>query len=322
MTISNHFNDRIRTFVAHMQLRLDSVDPYALHRIMLYKALFVATIEVYIYWIFRPANFISFFSPSFLVVLYEAPVLATFKQREQLLIFISIAIILISVSFYLVYPFRVTFFFFSTIVLSITYFYILKHFYMLKNLTMLLLATGALILETQPPANLQIAYSFVSSIFLSMTTALICLRIVPNMYLIVWNRALQHFIQCLEIDISRAITQSGNQPTAEQILHLGMIRNFRRLIPPKYLMQAYRISVNIRNIQLALDNLYYESKNELFWYGIKNNLEVLRSKMKNYTPCSPPQMPMEPETQLQSYVMYCLVQTFTRWNKLCFLRNQ
>ncbi|MGL5742721.1 MAG: hypothetical protein ACRCXC_09350 [Legionella sp.] len=46
--------------------------------------------------------------------------------------------------------------------LSMTYFCVLKYFYTLKNLTMLLIATGAVVLSTDPPANLQVAYGFFS----------------------------------------------------------------------------------------------------------------------------------------------------------------
>ncbi|MCW8419254.1 hypothetical protein OQJ18_01255 [Fluoribacter dumoffii] len=300
---------------------LDEVDPYSLQRITLYKCLFVATVEVYVYWLFQPVSFLAFFSPFFLLSLYEAPVLSTYKEKEWLLIFIAIAVMLISVSFYLVYPFRGIFFFFSVFVFAVTYFYVLKYFYALKSLAMLLLATGAVVLSTEPPANLEVAYGFISSTALSMTFALICLRIFPNMYLIIWNKALQKFIQYLEKDIVSAINKTHENHTGEEILHLGMVRNYRRLLPKKYTMQTYRMGVNIRNIQHALDNLYYEAKNELFWYGVKNNLSLLRMNMNTYTPCGGPDSPIEPQTQLQHYIWECLQKAFAHWNKLCLLRQ-
>ncbi|MGL5742722.1 MAG: hypothetical protein ACRCXC_09355 [Legionella sp.] len=142
------------------------------------------------------------------------------------------------------------------------------------------------------------------------------------MYLIVWKRALQKFIQCLEIDIDNALNQNHHtQITGDEILHLGMVRSYRRMIPKKYMMATLRISVNIRNIQHTLDNLYYETKNELFWHGVQNNLHQLQLKMNHYIPCGIPKMHMEPETQLQHYVMRCLEQAFIYWNKLCSLRK-
>ncbi|MBI2785375.1 MAG: hypothetical protein HYX60_03320 [Legionella longbeachae] len=180
---------------------------------------------------------------------------------------------------------------------------------------------GAIVLETTPPANFQIAYGFISSTALSVTTALICLRFFPNMYLIVWNRALQKFIQCLENDIDCTVEQKNNHPTGKEIFHLGMLRNYRRMLPKKYIRQAYRMSVNVRNIQYALDNLYYETKNELFWHGIRDNLHSLRLKMNNYTPGNEPKMPIQPSTKLQQYVVQCLQKTFIQWNKICYLRQ-
>ncbi|CAM2926373.1 Uncharacterised protein [Legionella steigerwaltii] len=300
---------------------LDEVDPYALQRITLYKCLVVATVEVYVYWLFQPVSFLTFFAPFLLLSLYEAPVLSTFKEKEWLVFFIGIAVTLISVSYYLVYPFYGVFFFFSVFVFAITYFCVLKYFYALKSLTMLLIATGAVVLGTDPPANLEVAYGFISSTALSITFAIICLRFFPNMYLIVWNRALQKFIECLEQDIDSSINQDQKRPIEGEILHFGMVRNYRRLIPKKYIMQTYRVSVNIRNILHALDNLYYEKKNEVFWYGVKDNLHWLRLNMKTYTPCGTPAMPVEPETQLQFYIAHCLQQAFIRWNKLCSLRK-
>jgi hypothetical protein len=308
-------------FISKFKQWLDEVDPYALQRITLYKAFLIATIEVYIYWIFQPAYLMAFIAPFFLVSLYESPALSSFKEREQLLIFIAVAVLLINISFYLVYPFKGVFFFFSVLVLAITYFCVLNYFYVLKNLTMLLLATGVLVLSTDPPANLQVAYGLFSATALAMTIAFICLRFFPNMYLIVWNRSLQKFIECLELDIECALSQKQESPTGEEILHLGMVRNYRRMVPKKYMMQTYRIAVGVRNIQHALDNLYYENKNEVFWYGIKNNLYWLRIKMKTNIPCDLPNMPIEPDTQLQHYVVHCLQQAFIHWNKLCSLQQ-
>ncbi|KTD09126.1 hypothetical protein Lgra_2361 [Legionella gratiana] len=299
---------------------LDEVDPYALQRITLYKCLFIATVEVYVYWIFQPVSFIGFFMPFLLVSLYEAPVLPTFKEKEQLLIFITIGVILISVTFYLVYPFRVIFFFFSVFALSVTYFFVLKYFYTLKNLTMLLISSGALVLSVEPPANLEVAYGFISSIALSMTFVFICLRIFPNMYFIVWNRALQKFIQYLEKDIDLTIHKNDKKPTWEEITHLGIARNYTKMLPKKYMMSAYRLSVNVRNIQHSLDNLYYETMNEAFWYGIKHNLLWLRFQMHTYSPCGIPKLPREPKTKLQHHVAHCLEQSFSSWNKLCLLK--
>lgn len=309
-------------FMSQFKQWLEAHDPYGLQRIVLYKALFIATVGTYVYWLFLPASFQSFFSFFLVLAFYESPALLTFAEKERLLIFMGIAIMLISVSFYLVYPFKGTFFFFSVAVLALTYFSVLKYFYALKNLTMLLIVNGAIILSTEPQGNLQVAYSFISAIALAMTTTLICLRVLPNQYLHVWNKAVQKFIHCLEEDIHYAIKEEKNSVTEAEILHLGIARNYRKLLPKKYMMQAYRIATNLRNIQHSLDNLYYETKNELFWHGIKDNLQALRLKMPTYTPCELLPMPIAAETKLQHYIMHCLHQAFTHWNTLCSLQQK
>lgn len=305
-------------FISKFNQWIDEVDPYTIQRIALYKSLFIATIMTYVYWIFRPASYMAFIAPFLLASFYEIPLITSFKEKERLLIFIALAIILVSVSYYLVYPFRVIFFFFSIISLVCIYFYVLNNFYQLKNLTMLIIATGAIVLSTVPPANLQVAYGIASSIALSMIGIFICLKFFPNQYLIVWNRALQKVIQCLENDIEGALThQYFQSPIQEEVVHFSIVRAYRSMVPLKFMMHTYRMSVNIRNIQFSLDNLYYEEKNEVFWHDIKKNLCTLRHGMETKTSCGLPELSIKPDTKLQHYIVRCLNQTFIHWNKLC-----
>lgn len=298
---------------------IDEVDPYAVQRIALYKSIFIATVMAYVYWVFRPTNFTAFFSPFLLVRFYESPSLTSFKEKEHFLIFIGVVVVLLSTSFYLVYPFRVVFFFFSIITLASVYFYVLKNYLPLRNVTMLIIASGATILSTEPPANWQIVYDIVGSSALSMIAIFICLRFFPNQYLGVWKRALAKFIQSLELDIEGSFSHRGPKYMQEEMTHLGMLRQYRRLIPKKYMIYTQRISINIRNIQFSLDNLYYEAKNEAFWHGVKENLYTLRSAIKTNTSCGTPKMSIMPESKLQQYVMRCLQQAFSQWNQLCMI---
>ncbi len=308
-------------FMSKFKQWLDVVDPYAIQRIALYKALFLATILVYVYWLFLPVSLTTFIAPFFMMSLYDIPGISSFKKKEQLLLFIGGSMMFVSTSFYLIYPFRVTFFFFSMGVLAGLYLLVLRYFYALKNLTMLTISTGAIVLTTDPPANLQVAYGLISSIALSITTALICLRIFPNHYLTIWNRALQKFIQYFEEDIENSIKHDRNKPIKEEIIHFEMVRHYQRLVGKKYILPTYRIAVYIRSIQLSLDNLYYEEKNEIFWFGIKNNLHRLRLNMAAYDPCDLEDLGMVPTTKLQQYVWGCLCRAFIHWNKLCALRK-
>jgi hypothetical protein len=300
---------------------LDEVDPYTIQRGALYKGLFIATIMTYVYWFLLPVDYMSFIVPIFILSLYEIPALSTFKKKEQLLVFIGVVITIISVSFYLIYPFRGVFFFFSLLVLTVLYFIVLRYFYALKNLIMMTMSIGTIILSTQPMGSLQIAYGFISSIALSSITIILCLRIFPHQYLRVWKRALENFIKYFEQDIENALLEDKYKIIMEEIIHFEMVRNYQRLVGKKYILSSYRMAVYIRNIQLSLDNLYYEKKNEIFWRSIKKNLYHLRMNMRSYTTCEPPQIDFPPETKLQYYVADCLTRAFIQWNKLCKLHN-
>ncbi len=299
---------------------LDEVDPYTIQRSAFRKGLFIATIMVYSYWIFLPVDYLSFILPLFILSIYEMPTLSSFKKKRQLLMFIYSAVLFVSVSFYLVFPFRGTFFFFCLAVLAGLYFFVLRYFYALKNLVLMSMAIGTIILSTEPEANLQIAYGFISSILLSCIIVIVCLRIYPHQYLRIWKRALEHFIQYFEQDIENALREDRYKIIMEEIVHFEMVRNYQRLVDKKYFLTCFRIAVYIRNIQLSLDNLYYEKKNDLFWSSVKENLHRLRLNMKDYTLCEAPQFNFEPETKLQHYVADCLKRAFIHWNVLCKLR--
>ncbi len=308
-------------FMSRFKHWLDEVDPYTIQRGALHKGLFIATVMTYVYWFFLPVDYMSFIVPVFILSLYEMPAISTFKKKEQLLVFIGVVITIISVSFYLIYPFRGVFFFFSLLVLTVLYFIVLRYFYALKNLIMMTMSIGTIILSTEPMGSLQIAYGFISSIALSSITIILCLRIFPHQYLRVWKRALENFIKYFEQDIENALLEDKYKIIMEEIIHFEMVRNYQRLVGKKYLLTSYRMAVYIRNIQLSLDNLYYEKKNEVFWRSIKKNLHHLRLNMRTYTPCEPPQIDFPSETKLQHYVADCLTRAFIHWNKLCKLRT-
>lgn len=308
-------------FISRFRHWLDEVDPYTIQRGALHKALFIATIMAYVYWLFLPDNYLSFIMPFFIVSAYEMPVLSSFRKKEQLLAFVCFGVLIISVSFYLVYPFTVFFFFFSLLGLTVLYFFVLHYFYALKSLIMLTLSTGTIILSMEPQGSLQVAYSFIFSILLSSITIIACLKIFPHQYLRVWNRALASFIRYFETDIDNALVDDKSKVIIEEIIHFQMVRDYQRLVGKKYFLTCYRMVVYIRNIQLSLDNLFYEKKNEAFWRSIKVNLERLRLNMCTYTPCGAPHFAFQPETKLQYYVADCLIGAFIQWNKLCKLRH-
>lgn len=62
---------------------LDTVDPYGIQRITFYKSLFLATVLVYVYWLFLPVSFVTFVTPFFTMSLYERPGISSFKKKNN-----------------------------------------------------------------------------------------------------------------------------------------------------------------------------------------------------------------------------------------------
>ena len=305
-------------FMSTFKNWLDSVDPYAIQQVALYKALFVATIMVYVYWFFLPSDFLGFISPCFLIFFHENPTLSSFKKKAQYLLFTLICLLFISISFVLLYPFKMFFFFFSLLTLTVLYFVILNHFPDFKNLTMPILCIATIVLSSHPPpANFQVVYGHTSAIILSMFTLFVCLSIFPNQYLKIWSNALQKYIAHLECNIDDALQKNEGKPTREEIIHFEMVRNYQCLVGKRNLLPAFRIATYIRNIHLSLDSLYYEEKNEQFWLQIKQQLIAFRHCMKESIRYTPTPIAFVPQTYFQHYVLTYLHRSFFHWNKLC-----
>lgn len=308
-------------FISNLINRLDKADPYAIQRVVLGKALFTATLLVFVYWIFRPSNFTMFISPMLVVSFYETPRITSFQDKERLLLFVFAATIIGSVTFYLMYPFRIMFFFYAIIFFAVLYHLVIKYFGQLKHITMIILATVSVALAETPPANLQIVYNMFTSSLLSTFTMFLCLRMYPNHSLIIWRRATQKFIACLENDIESAILQQDRHFLSDEIKHLGTIRAFRRLLPKHCLKHTFRISIDLRNIQFALDNLYFETKNDVFWHAVQHHFAQLRHSIHHQIPCPMPGPLLLSETPLQKYVIRCLSKATHRWNRLCHTQS-
>lgn len=298
---------------------LDEVDPYGIKQLTLYKSCFIATILVFTYWISRPAVFNAYFVPVLMMPFYELPVLKSFQDRNRLLLFIFIVMPLGGISFYLLFPFKFFFLFYAIIFFLTSYYIVGKFFPQLKALTMLLVVNSAIETSLYPEANLQIAYNIFFSGALSMTVIFVCLKIFPNRYFQVWSKAMQNFIGCLENEIESSILGLDKKAQLDEVRHINMARLYQRFIPTEYLMNVHRLSVSIRNIQFALDNVYDKDKNEVFWYTVKNELSNFKGAMKDGRAISQG-FYFEVETILQRHVADYLNRAVKSWNVLCARR--
>ncbi len=299
---------------------LEGVDPYAIHRIAFHKALFISTVMVYVYWIFHPQNFVSFVTPFLLIFFYELPIVNSFQKKDNLLLFIAASLLFVNITFDLIYPFKFTFFFYSIFFFVVLHKIVLNYFYAFKNLSMLIIGAGAIILNMSPSSNFQVVYDMVYSMMLSLIALIICLRIAPNRYFEVWKRALQNYIECLEADIEASLKEGRFSAIQDEITRFELVRNYQCLVEKKYILPTFRIANSIRNIQLSLDNLYYEEKNNHFWGEVKMCLNQFKHHLARSSPYEPQFEHLTPKTTLQQYVLDCLTNGFTHWNRLCNAR--
>jgi hypothetical protein len=300
-------------FISKFKQWLDVVDLYGIHQSTFYKSLVIAPVFVFVYWIFLPANIVAYIIMLYVASTCELPVLASFKKRDQALLFLGVGNMFASITLYLVYPFTGVFFVYSLLVLSLLYYFALIHFYAIKPVVMIIVAVATLIFPTDPPANLQVAYDVFSALALATTTLLICFRLLPNHYLSIWTKALQQFIRCLieEIDNLRLNEQ---RPVKEATTHFEMVRNYQRLVGQRYRLKTYRISLYLRNIQLSLA---YDEVNEAFWLEVKNTLSELRMNMDTSTSCIEPKLGCSLDNHLERFIFNNLTRAVRCWNELC-----
>ncbi|KTC87049.1 hypothetical protein [Legionella brunensis] len=304
-------------FISDLRHWLNRVDPYAIQRVVLQKSLFAATVLTFIYWFFKPESFLMFVAPLIVVSWYEMPFLSSKKEKNRNLLFIFAMVIITGISFYLIYPFRLLFLVYAIIFFIALFYIIWAKFPKIKNATMLIISTGALTLSISPMASLQISIGFLSSALLSMLGLFICLNFFPNKALEVWRRALQYYIQCIEADIAATIANVPLPSFNEEVSHVDIIRSFQPLLPKKYLSLALRIFSNIRNLQFALNNIYYQELNPIFWSSIKQHLHYFRLHMDKQNPIDLSEIIINPSTRLQYLVQDYLLSAMRHWNTLC-----
>lgn len=304
-------------FMSKLNDWLNLVDPYAIQRVVLYKALVIATIMVLAYWFFRPVNYTAYVLPTITVCIYELPFFSRLKQKEQALLFNFGAMIICSVSFYLFFPYRLFFLFYAILFLAALYFLALKMLPSIKFCSLLTISSSALFVTTEPHGDRQIAYDIFCSNILSMSLLYLSLKCLRRFYLINWLYAQKKLIRSLEDEIGFTTDDKDVSFFLAEVNHINIIYAYRGLIAKKYLIHVYRMSHNIRNIQFALSNLYGHEKNDAFWLNIKNNLETLRQQMELKKPYPWPQNRSLSANKLQQLTLNYFDKAIRAWNTLC-----
>lgn len=304
---------------------LDRVDPYRIQRLIFHKTLFVAVWMVFAYWLFKPGNLNGFIAPLFVVSVYDIP--AKQRTRELRLLFMFGALLFCICSFYLLYPFKFVFLFYSLGFLAFLYFTILKYFPALRHASMLVIVNAALVLNTEPEANWQTCMTIFSSAVLSMTVMFCALKGYAWPYYHIWRSAIMKYMLCLEQEIAQVMVRYPEHPNefsledahlfSLEVQHLNIMRLYRPLIPRDQLRHSLKISHHVRNIQLALSNRVGEGKNIFLWRDIALNLHRLRYAMHRNRKCYVSSIHLQEDTALHHQAVRDLHSAVSHWNQLC-----
>lgn len=307
-------------FISKLVNWIDRNDAYGLGRVIFHKTLIIATIMVYAYWLFRPTNFLAFVAPGFVVTLYEAPLQI---DRDKFLFSTFAGVLICSISFYLIYPFKFVFLFYALITLTILYFIYLRYFPDQKNVPMLIIATAALHLNSEQVASLQTLYDIFFSTLLSMSLLIASMRLFPGNYQFIWRCAARHLLSCLEKEMDFQLTQdvSLKQDASIKIFnsvqHYNMMRCFYKRLPFYQWRHALKVNLNLRNIHYAINNIRSDNVNGLFWHRVKHCLHHLNLAMRDKKQVHLTYIPQDASTSLQTAVIAYLHRTMFHWNRLC-----
>lgn len=307
-------------FISKLKAWRDTVDPYAIQYGVFHKALVIATILVFGCWFFRPANYIAYILPAFVLSVYDSPGLTSFKQKNNILLFAFTAMLSCGLTFYSLFPFRVFFLFYSVVFFSALYFLTLHFLPHAKYSPFMVISSSMFFITIEPMGDRQIAYDILCSSLLSMTIALACLRCLRNSYFMNWRLAEQKFIKTLEEDISFTMEKSNMSLFLDEVTHLNMVYSYRGLLKKSERIHAYKMSYNTRNIQFALSNVYYQEKNTPFWHAIKHDLARLRHCMEQEKPYPWSSEALIASTPLERYIISYLSKAIAHWNILCSKR--
>jgi hypothetical protein len=299
-------------------LWLEKVDPYYTQRIILRKGLFLAVLMTAINWIAKPDVFGAYAVPAMLLAgFYELPSLNTYKQKDQALVFGFIVSGIGCVTFYLLFPFKFTLLFFALAHFTALYFFSDRYFPKFKPLVLQTIVVSAINMTILPAASLQIAIDMFFCVMLSLMVTFIAFKIHPNLYAKVWHRAFSYYLAAVVEEIGHAINKFDTHTFATGAAHLNVLRAYRRLLPRKLLLNITKTTVNIRNIQFALNHIYLKDKDEQFWYSFQKEVNTFRLAVIAKNSLNLPLTNKSETDFTQNYVTESLRKSINNWNKIC-----
>ncbi len=296
---------------------LEEVDPYYTQRIILRKGLFLAVFLTAINWLAQPDVFGAYAMPAaFLAAFYESQAFITYKEKDLALVFGFLSSGIGCVLFYSLYPFKFTLLFFALAYFSGLYFFCDHYYPKFKPFILQTILVSALNMTTLPAANLQIAIDMFFCVMLSLMVTFTAFKLHPNLYAKVWHRAFSYYLFTVSEEIGHAINKFDTHTFAKGASHLNVLRSYRNLLPSKLLLNSMKVTVNIRNIQLALNHIYLKDKDEQFWYNFQKEINIFHLAVIAKQEVRIPSFDTSNDFT-ENYVTKCFCKSIINWNKIC-----
>lgn len=301
---------------------LEKVDPYYTQRLILHKALYIATLLAVVNWFATPDVFTAYALPAILLGgVYDSPSLTSIAEKKLVFIVTYLISAIASVTFYLLYSFKFTLMFFAIGYFS--FFYLLSEKYLpkFKPFVLLTIVVAAFNMALLPAGSIQIAIDMFSCFMMSMVAMYVGLRTFPHKYYIqVWRRAFVLYIGVIYEEIGHAINKFDSDTFRNGATHLNTLRSYRRLIPRNMMYNSFRAIVAIRDIQFVLNHLFILDKDEEFWQSIREHLQLYKIAIINTRACELYLSIKNIEQDYsENYVVKKLNKSIKNWNQLCDL---
>lgn len=298
---------------------INTLDPYYVQRVVLHKAIFIAVLLVYAYWLFRPEDFSAYISSIFAASVYELPG-PSLRERNHHLLFAFACMFITGISFFLLTPYQIVFVFYGLVFIRIIFFITKKYFPILKSSIMLIILSGSLNIAAERVANWQTLITLISSMLLSATIVFLALQLFTGNYFKIWSRATVLYLETLIDDLK---FMPSVDKFAAEVMHINMMQNYCKCLSAKEYRHAVKISDNIRNIQFAHRNYLRGQKNktaQLFWQHVEKQLQHLAHTIETNHRYSLKEDSFSPKTPTQKLVIQYLEKTIHHWNALWTLK--
>lgn len=301
----------------------NDLDPYGMQRLLFYKCCYIASLLMIVNIIYKPDVFSAYFWPPLMMFLtYESPLVIRNKDRLHGLIIVYVTCLIGSVSFYLLFSYKIIFSIYALLFYFI-YFYLSSRYWKdITNAIFSICFVSSSIMVVKPELSLQVALDIFMSIILSLVVVIIGIKTFPNYYISIWKRAFRLFILEIVKEIDGNFSNEVNVLIYKNIVsHLNLTRLVRHRIAKRHLRSSVYCTVYIRNMHIALQYVAFEQVEISFWHYIRNNLDGFQKSIA--TNCTY-QMTTDYYnaniTHEHQIIINDLVKSIRFWNKLCLIK--